>query len=114
MKVRRVTVSAGTPRDLAQHDSGYTANGESEHTRHVARGAPMLRMNSAASPRRISKGHQLPLPQLIRETRGGIRWLECELQIETRPARLTLLTKNLEIKRRYLATLIAEHQGDQP
>jgi hypothetical protein len=113
MKVRRVTVSAGTPRDLAQHDSGYTANGESEHTRHVARGgAPMLR--SAVAPRRISKGHQLPLPQLIRETRGGIRWLECELQIEMRPARLTLLTKNLEIKRRYLATLIAEQQGDQP
>jgi hypothetical protein len=112
MKTRRVTVSAGTPREIAGHAIGYSVSGESQHTRHVARGhEPMVRTNNAVAARRISKGHQLPLPLLITETRGALRWLKCELEIETNPTRHAKLTKNLEIKTRYLAEL--EREAEQ-
>jgi hypothetical protein len=38
MIVRRVTTSAGTARELAEHADGYSANAESEYTRQAARG----------------------------------------------------------------------------
>ena len=40
MKVRRVTTSAGTARELAEHADGYTANGESQYSRTLARANP--------------------------------------------------------------------------
>lgn len=36
------TIRKGTAADLAESGTGYTANGESEHSRHIARGGTPL------------------------------------------------------------------------
>jgi hypothetical protein len=90
----------GTARDLAEHASGYSSNGESIYSRAAAHSEPRMRHQV---PR--TKGRLHTLSELIVETDFALRRLQCELRIESNPKRRERLLKNIQIKSDYLAEL---------
>jgi hypothetical protein len=84
----------GTARNLADHDDGYSANGESEFSRQSAR-APNVSLNKG----RRTDG------RLIRETEKALRKLKCKASEVDDPIRLMKLEKNIAIKSAFLDRL---------
>ena len=107
MKKRRVTGSAGRPRDLAEYGKGYASSGESEYSRIAARGNfPLVKMLNRVNRTRGEVGR--PLDQIIAETAGEIRWMEAQIRVEDSRARADKMKENLEIKTRFLERLRRE------
>jgi hypothetical protein len=96
-------VRRGTARDLADHDAGYSANGESEHSRRAA-SAPNFTTRSHVAR---TKGKHTSA-DLIAENKSLLAKLRGEILTETNPARLAKLRRNLEIKSRFVAKLESE------
>lgn len=100
----------GGSADLTKVESGYVASGEGQHSRRVANGKAPLQFAGRASSK--TPGEHT-LHELIGETERRIEWMECELKIETRPKRRAKLTKDIEIKGKFLTRLLAERDSDQ-
>jgi hypothetical protein len=104
--IRASRISRGnrgtSSRDLSEHATGYTANGEGEYTRRSAQGN---QTNSGRPP--DLRGKRLPL-ELIAEQEWKLKHLRAELCLEDNPTRRKKLEANIEIKRTFLATLRGE------
>lgn len=93
----------GTAREIAEHGTGYSANGEGEYSRRVA-SAPNVKMRGHVAKTR-GKHSQVAL---IAENESLLARLRGEIAIETDPARLAKLKKNFEIKTRFVERLRSE------
>jgi hypothetical protein len=108
-KVRRVTVSRGTPAEVASHANGYSGNGLSIYTRAVAHHEPAF----GNQPRRIrGAGVERTLSEKIAYERDRLRHAKAQLRIEDSAERRAKLEKSIDIKAAFIARLIAEQQGD--
>jgi hypothetical protein len=93
-------ITRGTARDLADHDAGYSPNGESEHSRRSA-SAPNFTTRSHVAR---TKGKHTSAA-LIAENQSLLAKLRGEMLTETNPAKLAKLRKNFEIKTRFITKL---------
>jgi hypothetical protein len=98
MAKSRATLTTGTARDLAEHDTGYSGNGESIYTRQAARtGRGVLLKGQVANETRGSR----PRHVIIRENEAQLSKLRCELLVESDAGRRSIL-KNIGIKTNFL------------
>jgi hypothetical protein len=103
---RPVVIRRGTAAELAQHDSGYVGNGESQYTRRAAH--PDVKPRGHVQK---TAGHH-SRPRLIAENEGQLRWLQNEARMETNPTRLAKLQKRVGIKRAFIDRLKKERGPD--
>jgi len=97
----RATLTTGTARDLAEHDTGYAGNGESIYTRQAARtGRGVLLKGQVANETRGSR----PRHVIIRENEAALSKLRCELLVCDAGRRYKIL-KNIGIKTKFLEKL---------
>ena len=92
-------IKGTSARDLAEHDEGYSANGEGEYSRRSA--SPP---NIALSTGRRTSG------RLIRENQHALRKLEQHARIENDPIRKAKIRKNIAIKSSFLAKLKGQYE----
>jgi hypothetical protein len=110
-KVRRVTVSRGTPAEVASHANGYSGNGLSIYTRAIAHPEPAF----ANQPRRLrGAGVERTLSEKITYERARLRHAEAQLRIEDDPERRAKLEKSIDIKAAIIARLRREQQEGSP
>jgi hypothetical protein len=102
MAKRPGVVTTGTARDLAEHDGGYSANGESQHSRQVAHANLRLGEGKRTSGR------------LIREQDGALAKLKYQASIEMDPAKLAKIIKNIGIKSAFVAKLKGQYANEHP
>lgn len=102
----RATLTTGTARDLAEHDEGYSGNGESIFTRQAARtGRGVLLKNQVANETRGSR----PVHVIIRENEGQLSKLRIDLLIEDDVTRRAKILRNIGIKENFLKTMREGH-----
>jgi hypothetical protein len=97
-------------REAAAADStGYSANGESQHSRQVATGAKQKieQQQRRSWPQRGRR----TLIELIAENATELEQLIDRSNRETDPERVRKIMRNIEIKQRFLATLRSEYQN---
>jgi hypothetical protein len=99
MAPRRPVRQHGTARDLAEHAVGYSANGESQHSRNVAQASVRLGEGKRTDGR------------LLRETAKELAKLEHRLECETDPARRAKHAKNIAIKKIFLSRIEQQFSG---
>lgn len=100
MKARPIIHRGTSSRDLSDHGDGYSANGESEHSRRAASERDFM------MPRHVAKGRGKRTPAgLIAENESELVRLRGEMLIETNPTRLVKLKRNFEIKSRFVERL---------
>jgi hypothetical protein len=93
----RGAIKHGSAKDLAEHDAGYSANGESEHSRR------------AASSPKISLSHGKRTDgRLIRENESKLAKIRARLLTENNPAQLVKLKRDFEIKSAFIERLKSE------
>lgn len=88
---------AGTAREEAERAAGFSANGESEHTRRVSRPAGGLE-------RTLKDGHRSN-ERLIRETIRALDKLSVRIAVEKDKERLLKLGRDYAIKTKFLDRL---------
>jgi hypothetical protein len=103
-KVRRVSVSRGTPAELAAHCAGYVSSGESQWSRRHA--ASQATPQMAGRRPKFKGAHSLS--QLIAEVAGALAHLNAQLRIEDNRERRAKLETSVDIKAAFLARLRAE------
>jgi hypothetical protein len=109
-KVRRVTISRGTPAEVASHANGYSGNGLSIYTRAAAAHHEPAFGNQ---PRRIrGAGVERTLSEKIAYERDRLRHTKAQLRIEDSAERRAKLEKSIDIKAAFIARLIAEQQRE--
>jgi hypothetical protein len=91
----------GTARQSAEHDGGYSPNGESEHSR-----------RSASTPK-LSVGRRTD-GKLLREVERALRKLQFHAREETNSTKLAKIEKNIEIKSKFLAKLKGQYADEHP
>ena len=112
MKTRRVSVSRGTPAELAGFSTGYASSGESQFTRRISGGAaPRF---SGSPPRVRGAGIERTLTEKIGYEGARLRKLRIDIDLETNPTRRAKLERDEDIKANFLARLIAERNGEVP
>jgi hypothetical protein len=89
---RQIVVRRGTAREAAEHATGYTPNGLSQHTRVVAHGGKEKR----------ERGQWRSRPELIEKYKHEIAVLRRRIGMENDRERLTKLVKDLQIKNHLL------------
>ena len=98
-------VRHGTAKQNAEHATGYSANGESMHSRQVAH------VNIKLGEGRRTSG------RLIREQSGALAKLKYRMTVETDEDRLRKIRKDIAIKSKFVAKLkkqyASEHPGEQ-
>ena len=93
MAKRLGVVTHGTAKQNAEHSTGYSPNGESQHSRQIAH------VNIKLGESKRTDG------RLIREQSGALAKLRFKASIEMDPARLAKIRKDIEIKSRFVAKL---------
>ena len=97
-------VQQGTSRDLADHGEGYSANGESEHTRQSAHSHNIkLPSYREATPR--VRGPRSSTSALIAECTKALAKLKYDLTRTDDPIRLAKIKKNIAIKSRFIVKI---------
>lgn len=109
MTVRRVSVSRGTPAEIASHASGYAGSGLSIYTRSIAHRQPQF--HSGAHTRLQGAGERT-LAQKIQYERERMRHAEAQLRIEDNPERRAKLAQQIDIKAGLIAKWTAEQNGE--
>lgn len=99
-------IRTGTARDLADHGVGYTANGESEHSRRAAQPGSNVTLRSGAGLLNIKGRRTVELNLACNEVE--VLRMKAALCTETNPTRRQKLVKNLEIKGAFCERLRAE------
>jgi len=112
MKTRRVSVSRGTPAELAESAVGFSASGESQFTRRISHGpTPQF---ASAGPSKLQGRGERTLSEKIAYERGRLRKLRIDIDLENNPTRRAKLERDEDIKANVLARLIAEQNGEVP
>jgi hypothetical protein len=105
MTARRATsgvIKHGTARQEAEHEQGYSANGESRYSRNAAQ------VNIRLGEGRRTNG------RLIREQSGALAKLKFKASIESDPVRLAKLRKDIGIKTKFIAKISAQYREEHP
>lgn len=102
-KVRR----SGTAKELSERAVGYSASGESQHTRQAAHGNGHLPGYVTTTRGKRTRD------QLIEQHKSLLAKLRGDILIEDNKTRRAKLEKNLEIKRKFLDRLLAEKDTDR-
>ena len=96
------TLTTGTAKENAEHDEGFSANGESQFSRR------------AAHPDNVRlQGYKRPRPKMALAADIGFNVIEIErmqraLTVERDPKRIAKLRKNIEIKTKFVERLKSE------
>jgi hypothetical protein len=105
---RGVSVSRGTPAEIASHASGYAGSGLSIYTRAIAHREPQLR----SGPPKLKGAGERTLSQKIGYERGRLRHAEAQLRIEDDPERRAKLEASIDIKAELIVRWTAEQNGE--
>jgi hypothetical protein len=100
-------VRHGTAKNLAGHDGGYSASGESQFSRQSAHSANVKTRGYVENhPAKVSgpRSHG----ELIAENERALAKIRAQLATENNPARLVKLKRDLEIKSAFVARLRSE------
>jgi hypothetical protein len=92
----------GTAKQIAEHATGYSANGESHHSRQIAHANVKLGEGKRTNGR------------LIREQSKALVRLKLKATTEMDPARLEKIRLNIEIKTVFLAKLSGQYSAEHP
>jgi hypothetical protein len=101
-------VRHGTAKNLADVGQGYSANGESEHSRQSAHGGSDKRQRLTTPPKWV-RG-DLTVGELIEKNAKQLAKLNSHILLERDPDRKANIQKQAEIKSRFLARLKSEVQ----
>jgi hypothetical protein len=103
--MKRHGVNLGTTsRALADHEDGFSANGESMYSRQAAHSTLNLPSHVAKTKGKHS------LPQLIAENQSQLATLRGNLLIESCPVKRAKIENSIGIKSRFLARIINEQR----
>jgi len=95
-------IKHGTAKEIAEHATGYAANGESQHSRQIAH------VNIKLGEGKRTNG------RLIREQSGALAKLKHRATIEMDPERLAKIRKDIQIKSRFVAKLKSQSEDYEP
>lgn len=98
----------GKAEEVAGNSAGYTASGEGEYSRKSAHAKHSFKF-SGRGPRKTPGKHSLD--ELITECERRLEWTECELKCENDPQRRIKLTRDLEIRGKFLTRLLIEREA---
>jgi hypothetical protein len=93
----------GTAKELADLGHGYSANGESEFSRHSAHSAN-VKMRSHAPKTRGAR----TTSDIIAQSESQLAKMRGDLMLENNPARIVKLKRDMEIKGAFVARLKSE------
>ena len=101
--------TVGTARDLADHAAGYSASGESEFSRQIAHSAN-VKLAGYVEPKapQWTRTAREALGEKIAKQTQFLAALHMKLRFEPDEERRAKIRKNIEIKTRYLAKLVAD------
>jgi hypothetical protein len=111
----RGSIKHGTGGQLADHDAGYSANGESQFSRQSA-STPDIKLNGYA-PRQQHANKKKTTEQLIRFQKSALARMRYDLSMGQSTIKRQKLEKNIAIKTKFIATLERsqhEHQSQTP
>jgi hypothetical protein len=101
-------ITGTTETDLANHDAGYSGNGESQWTRNVANGGGNTKLASYETPSPPAWVQpKRELPALIASERRALAKLKAKLA-DCSNDRRAKLAQNIDIKSTFLARLESE------
>ena len=106
-KIRNVGITSA---DLAKIEEGYDPSGESQHSRHVARGHEPTRSDMAVGPTDRELSSYSHADVLIHRHLGELEKIERKLANESDPIRAGKLAKQQEIKIRFIERLRTEQR----
>jgi hypothetical protein len=99
---------SGTAKELARGSTGYSASGESQHSRQAAHGGNMKLPGYVENVRgKRTRG------QLIEQHKSLLAKLRGDILIEDNKARRAKLERNFEIKTKFLNRLLTEKENDR-